>query len=154
MTENAEEKIKLYNKACELGIIGPDQDNGDRWLIKVSKPIDEKEFTLEEFMTEDAEDNVILNQVAITSVRSNIENRLEHGWEEENLARKIIMKNDGCRRLGKEIVNRVRLDYFLSYPNQQAIVKEEIRKYDVLRGQLKRLDELRSVDLNSIAQTL
>ena len=105
-------------------------------------------------MTVDADDNVILNQVAITSVRSNIENRLEHGWEEENLARKIIMKNDGWRILGKEIVNMVRLDYFLSYPNQQAIVKEEIRKYDVLRGQLKRLDELRSVDLNSIAQTL
>ena len=153
MTENAEEKIELYNKACELGIIGPDQWEY-KWLLKVSKQIDEKTYTAEEFMTVDADDNKILNQVAIASVRSNIEARLEHGWEEKNLDRTIIMKNDGHRKLGKEIVDRVRLDYFLSYPNYQAIVKEEIRKYDVLRGQLKRLDEIRSVDLNSIAQTL
>ena len=155
MTENAEEKIKLYNKACELGIIGPDQDDEDKWLLKVSKPIDEKEYTVEEFIMVDAEDSVMLNKLAIASERSNIEAQLEHMWEEKNLDRTIIMKNDGYRKLGKEIMDRVRLDYFLSYPNQQAIVKEEIRKYDVLCGQLKRLDEIRSVDLNSvIAQTL
>ena len=155
MTENAEEKIKLYNKACELGIIGPDQDDEDKWLLKVSKPIDEKEYTVKEFMTVDAEDNVILNKLAIAAARSNIEDQLEHVWEDNNLDRTIIIKNDGYRKLGKEIVDRVRLDYFLSYPNYQAIAKEEIRKYDVLCGQLKRLDEIRSVDLNSaIAQTL
>ena len=155
MTENAEEKIKLYNKACELGIIGPDQDDEDKWLLKVSKPIDEKEYTVEEFIMVDAEDSVMLNKLAIASERSNIEAQLEHMWEEKNLDRTIIMKNDGYRKLGKEIMDRVRLDYFLSYPNQQAIVKEEIRKYDVLCGQLKRLDEIRSVNLNSgIAHTL
>ena len=149
MTENAEEKIKLYNKACERGIIGHEQGNEDKWLLKVSKPIDEKEYTLEEFMTVDAEDNVILNQVAITSVRSNIEARLEHGWEEKNLARAIIMKNDGHKKLGKEIVDKVRLDYFLSFPNQQAIAKEEIRKYDVLQGQLAQLDEIKKAHIDS-----
>ena len=142
MTENAEEKIKLYNKACELGIIGPDQGNEDKWLLKVSKPIDEKTYTAEDFMMVDTEDNPMLNQVAIASLRSNIDTRLKHGWEEKNLARKIIMKNDGQANLGKEVVDRVRMDYFLSYPNQQAIVKEEIRKYDVLQEQLIQLDDI------------
>ena len=154
MTENAEEKIKLYNKACELGIICPDQGNEDKWLLKVSKPINEKKYTVEEFMTVDAEDSVMLNKLAIASERSDIEAQLEQMWEEKNLDRTIIMKNDGYRKLGKEVVDRVRLDYFLSYPNYQAIAKEEIRKYDVLCGQLKRLDEIKSVNLNSgIAQT-
>ena len=146
MTENAEEKVKLYNKACELGIISPEQGNEEKWLLKVSKPIDEKTYTAEDFMTVDAEDNPMLNQVAIASVRSNIEARLEHGWEEKNLARKIIMKNDGYKKLGKEIVDKVRLDYFLSFPNQQAIAKEEIRKYDVLQGQLAQLDKIIDTD--------
>ena len=103
----------------------------------------------------DAEDSVMLNKLAIASERSNIEAQLEHMWEEKNLDRTIIMKNDGYRKLGKEVADRVRLDYFLSYPSYQAIAKEEIRKYDVLCGQLKRLDEIRSVNLNSgIPQTL
>ena len=79
-------------------------------------------------MTEDAVGRVMLDQVAIQSVRSHIEDRLEHGWDEENLKRKIDMRNDGAREYGAEVVAAVRMDYFISSPIQQEIAKEEIRK--------------------------
>ena len=142
MTENAEEKIGLYKKACELGIIGPEAGADKRWLLRVSKPVDERQYTLEGFMTEDAEGRVILDQVAIQSIKSNIADRLEHGWDDGELQRKIIMKNDGNPGLGDEVVAAVRMDYFLSFPNQQKIAKEEIRKHDVLSEQLKQLDAI------------
>ena len=142
MTENAQEKISLYQEACELGIIGPEQGTGDRWILRVSMPIDERSYTVEDFMTEDAEERRILNQLAISATRSSIEDRLEHGWDDNNLKRKIIMKNDGAKKRGEETVAAVRMDYFLSFPKQQEIVKEEIRKNNVLNKQLRQLDEI------------
>ena len=147
MTSQTEAKINIYKEACELGIIGPEtsSDNywtGERWLLRVSKPVDEKQYTAEEFMTEDAVGRVMLDQVAIQSVRSHIEDRLEHGWDEENLKRKIDMRNDGAREYGAEVVAAVRMDYFISSPIQQEIAKEEIRKYHVLREQLMQLDAI------------
>lgn len=142
MTENAEEKINLYKKACDLGIIGPESGAGEKWLLRISRPFDEKRYTLEDFMIEDANEKKILNQVAIQAVRSNIEDRIEHGWDDENLLDKITMKNDGAKNYGEETVAAVRMDYFLAFPNQQEIAKEEIRKYNVLKDQLLQLDAI------------
>ena len=149
MTENAEEKIGLYKKACELGIIGPESsiDMGswwcsECWLLRVSKPVDEKQYTAEEVMTENIEGRRLLNQVAISYERLKVKDRLEHGWDDGELQCKIIMKNDGARMYGDEVVAAVRMDYFLSSPNQQKIAKEEIRKYNVLREQLYQLDTI------------
>ena len=52
------------------------------------------------------------------------------------------MKNDGAKSYGQETVAAVRMDYFLSFPHQQAIAKEELRKYSVLKEQLQQLDRI------------
>lgn len=142
MTENADEKIRLYKEACEIGIIGPESGADERWMLKISKPVDERQYTAEDFMTEDANDKRILNQVAIQAVKSEIEERIEHGWDNDKLAAKIVMKNDGAKNYGEETVAAVRMDYFLSFPRQQEIAREEIRKYHVLKEQLLQLDAI------------
>lgn len=142
MTEDADEKIELYNRAYDLGIIGPDAGDSKRWLIRVSQPVEEKKYTTDEFMTVDTQERSVLNQLAIGSARNNIRDRLEHGWEDNNLKRSIIMKNDGAQKLGEEVVAAVRMDYFLSFPLQMEIVREEIRKHDILEAQLRQLDEI------------
>ena len=145
MTENADEGIRIYNQACEMGIISPESTASSKWVLRVSKPIDEeKEYKVEEFLTRDSEDRVILDQVAINSARRTIEDRLAHGWEDRNLERQIVMKNDGAISYGPETVAAVRLDYFLSFPNQQKVAKNEIRKYTILKEQLKQLEKIES----------
>ena len=142
MTENADEKIRLYERACELGIIGMDTWGDERWLIKVSKSIDEKSYSLDDFITTNPQGRSVLDKLTINSVRSKIKDLIEHGWEDENLERVIIMKNDGDLRRGEKVVSSVRLDYFLAFPVQQEIVREEIRKHDVLDDQLRQLKEI------------
>ena len=142
MTENADEKIKVYEKACELEIIGPDPTDSSKWLLRVSKSIEEKKYSIEEFMTEDAHERRILNKVAIESTKKTINDRLKHGWEDENLERLIILKNDGDKKHSEKVVEAVRLDYFLEFPLVVEIAREEIRKHDVLEDQLRQLDAI------------
>ena len=142
MTENSDEKIYMYKRACELGIIGLDTRGYEQWMIKVSKPIDEKSYSIDDFITTNPQGRSVLDKLTISSVRSKIKDRIEHGWKDENLERVIIMKNDGDMLRGEEVVSRVRLDYFLAFPVQQEIVTEEVRKHDVLDNQLRQLKEI------------
>lgn len=141
--ETTEAQLELYEQGKACGAIFLEEANANHsdtiYRLRLSKPIEIPEYMLEDFLV----DGTTLNRKKLSEQRSLLNHWLEHRYDKEEGAQYIELKNDGNTALNdKNVLERVRRDYFLHYPLLQAKVADEINTYQAVKAALKKLDDL------------
>lgn len=87
-------------------------------------------------------ENQQLSAARLQREKQRMQQMLETMYDQSNGSRWITLKNDGFADNGKQVVERVRKDYFMHYPALQQIVRRELRKQEKIRRAIEQLDRI------------
>ena len=168
LTDGADKLLALYGEGEKAKIIysqdktddngtdqdpnsttqGTDQDpnsttqkalDNKEYFIRESKPVTVPDYRMGDFV-----ENQQLSAARLQREKQRMQQMLETMYDQSNGSRWITLKNDGFADNGKQVVDRVRKDYFMHYPALQQIVRRELRKQEKIRRaieQLARIEE-------------
>ncbi len=107
------------------------------YFIRESKPVTVPDYRMGDFV-----ENQQLSAARLQREKQRMQQMLETMYDQSNGSRWITLKNDGFADNGKQIVERVRKDYFMHYPALQQIVRRELRKQEKIRRAIEQLDRI------------
>ena len=166
MTDGADKLLALYGEGEKAKIIysqditndnGTDQDpnstaqgtaqapnsttqkalDNKEYFIRESKPVTVPDYRMGDFV-----ENQQLSAARLQREKQRMQQMLETMYDQSNGSRWITLKNDGFADNGKQVVERVRKDYFMHYPALQQIVRRELRKQEKIRRAIEQLDRI------------
>ena len=166
LTDSADKLLALYGEGEKAKIIysqditndnGTDQDpnstaqgtaqapnsttqkalDNKEYFIRESKPVTVPDYRMGDFV-----ENQQLSAARLQREKQRMQQMLETMYDQSNGSRWIRLKNDGFADNGKQIVERVRKDYFMHYPALQQIVRRELRKQEKIRRAIEQLDRI------------
>lgn len=166
LTDGADKLLALYGEGEKAKIIysqditndnGTDQDpnstaqgtaqapnsttqkalDNKEYFIRESKPVTVPDYRMGDFV-----ENQQLSAARLQREKQRMQQMLETMYDQSNGSRWITLKNDGFADNGKQVVERVRKDYFMHYPALQQIVRRELRKQEKIRRAIEQLDRI------------
>lgn len=166
LTDGADKLLALYGESEKAKIIysqditndngtdqdpnsttqGTDQDpnsttqkalDNKEYFIRESKPVTVPDYRMGDFV-----ENQQLSAARLQREKQRMQQMLETMYDQSNGSRWITLKNDGFADNGKQVVDRVRKDYFMHYPALQQIVRRELRKQEKIRRAIEQLDRI------------
>ena len=166
LTDGADKLLALYGEGEKAKIIysqditndnGTDQDpnstaqgtaqapnsttqkalDNKEYFIRESKPVTVPDYRMGDFV-----ENQRLSAARLQREKQRMQQMLETMYDQSNGSRWITLKNDGFADNGKQVVERVRKDYFMHYPALQQIVRRELRKQEKIRRAIEQLDRI------------
>lgn len=166
LVDHAQELLALYDEGEKAKIIysqditndnGTDQDpnstaqgtaqapnsttqkalDNKEYFIRESKPVTVPDYRMGDFV-----ENQQLSAARLQREKQRMQQMLETMYDQSNGSRWITLKNDGFADNGKQVVERVRKDYFMHYPALQQIVRRELRKQEKIRRAIEQLDRI------------
>ena len=166
LTDGADKLLALYGEGEKAKIIysqditndnGTDQDpnstaqgtaqapnsttqkalDNKEYFIRESKPVTVPDYRMGDFV-----ENQQLSAARLQREKQRMQQMLETMYDQSNGSRWITLKNDGFADNGKQVVERVRKDYFMHYPALQQIVRRELRKQEKIRRAIEQLNRI------------
>lgn len=133
MVPEGEELLKLYEEGEAHGVIGVNAQK--EYVLYKSQPVEIPAYTQEDFLENGELVKARLDE-ALEGVRKIRSELYRQGCQT------VGLKNDGNSKKGVDIVDRVRKDYFLHYPQLQADVRAELEKVKALDDAIAALERI------------
>lgn len=137
----AEMQVKQYERArdCKTILLKDSENEQEIYQLRTSLPLEISQYKREDFETKDG----TFNEKKYKEEQDKLDDWLEHRYDSDKRVECIDLVNDGNREANdNELLERVRLDYFLHYPVLQQKVCKELEAYDAVVAAKAKLEEI------------